>query len=160
MKAAFRKFGGDLGCDIKIKDDEVKRVSLFKPIDTKRTNIVKDALNKPKLKDPFKALETVWNSKFTKSKLFRSCIICESTDEVEMHHVRKIRDLRNKDSKLDFYTRQMAAINRKQVPLCKNHHIGLHNNTLTEAERTKFSAIAKKKSDSEKDRSPDKGASK
>lgn len=46
-----------------------------------------------------------------------------------MHHVRKIRDLRNQKSKLDFFTRQMAAINRKQVPLCKAHHIGLHNDT-------------------------------
>lgn len=46
-----------------------------------------------------------------------------------MHHVRKIRELRNKKSNLDFFTRQMAAINRKQVPLCREHHIRLHNDT-------------------------------
>ena len=45
------------------------------------------------------------------------CVICGSTTDVEMHHVRKIRDLKNPSSKLDFFTRQMAAINRKQVPL-------------------------------------------
>jgi len=49
--------------------------------------------------------------------------------DVEMHHVRKIRDLKDRNTKLDFYTRQMAAINRKQVPLCRTHHIELHNDT-------------------------------
>jgi hypothetical protein len=51
-----------------------------------------------------------------------------------MHHVRSIRNLRKPDSgakaKFDFFTRQMAAINRKQIPLCKDHHTRLHNNTL------------------------------
>ena len=46
-----------------------------------------------------------------------------------MHHVRKIRDMKNPNGKLDFYTRQMAAINRKQIPLCRYHHNGLHNNS-------------------------------
>ena len=55
-----------------------------------------------------------------------------------MHHVRKIRDLRSPKKELDFFTRQMAAINRKQVPLCRTHHTRLHNNTLTEQERQTF----------------------
>lgn len=80
-------------------------------------------------KDPLKSLETVWNAKFTKTSLGATCVICGSEDDVEMHHVRKIRDLKNPNSKLDFFTRQMAPINRKQVPLCQDHHIRLHNNT-------------------------------
>lgn len=55
-----------------------------------------------------------------------------------MHHVRKIRDLKSPNNKMDFFTRQMAAINRKQVPLCRVHHNGLHNNTLTDQERGIF----------------------
>jgi len=57
-----------------------------------------------------------------------------------MHHVRKVKDLKNKAKKqrMDFFTMQMAAINRKQVPLCKEHHKSLHNNTLTDAERVLF----------------------
>lgn len=70
-------------------------------------------------------------------------MICGSPDGVEMHHVRKIRDLKNPNHKLDFFTRQMAAINRKQVPLCKDHHIRLHNNTWTNEEREKFNYGAK-----------------
>jgi hypothetical protein len=33
---------------------------------------------------------------------------------------------------------QMAFINRKQVPLCKSHHISLNGNKLTEAEIIAF----------------------
>jgi hypothetical protein len=61
-----------------------------------------------------------------------------------MHHVRKIRDMKNPD-KQGFFTRQMAAINRKQMPLCKDHHIRLHNNTLTDEERSLFSYKTKRK---------------
>lgn len=53
-----------------------------------------------------------------------------------MHHVRKIRDLKNK--KLDLITMEMAAINRKQVPVCKPHHIAIHKNELTAEERELF----------------------
>lgn len=67
-----------------------------------------------------------------------------------MHHVRKIRDIRKPNSKLDFFTRQMAAINRKQVPLCKEHHVSLHNNTLSESERAIFAKIANKSSKTQK----------
>lgn len=58
-------------------------------------------------------------------------MICQTADQVEMHHVRRIKDVRS-GQKLDFFTTQMAGINRKQVggtgvphsvPLCKTHHI-------------------------------------
>ena len=73
------------------------------------------------------------------------CVICGSENEIEMHHVRSIRDLKNPQSKLDFFTRQLAAINRKQVALSKDHHIRLHNNTWTDEERAKFNYVAKRK---------------
>jgi hypothetical protein len=55
-----------------------------------------------------------------------------------MHHVRQIKDLK-KSLKLDFFTKQMAAINRKQVPLCRVHHMHLHRGTLSEWDRLRFS---------------------
>lgn len=55
-----------------------------------------------------------------------------------MHHVRQIRDLKQKyaEKHIDFWTLQMSAINRKQIPLCKTHHISLHNKTLSVEEAT------------------------
>jgi hypothetical protein len=35
---------------------------------------------------------------------------------------------------------QMAAINRKQVPLCREHHTKLHHDKLTPIEKLMFSA--------------------
>jgi len=86
-----------------------------------------------------------WNRKLTKSNLFKSCIICGSTNQIQMHHVRQIKDLKSKAKrkKLDFFTTQMAAINRKQVPLCPAHHQALHNNTLSSFERELFSSNVK-----------------
>ena len=54
-----------------------------------------------------------------------------------MHHVRKIRDLKSKARvfKMDFFTMQVAAVNRKQIPLCKFHHTALHRNSLYPLER-------------------------
>jgi len=39
-----------------------------------------------------------------KSNIFQSCVICGSENKVEMHHVRQIKDLKNPNSKLDFFT--------------------------------------------------------
>ena len=56
-----------------------------------------------------------------------------STKHIEMHYIRKVRDLKSKlrEKNTDFFSSQMAAINRKQVPLCAEHHKALHNNTLS-----------------------------
>jgi len=138
LAKVFGKFRKDLGYDI----DKDKRISFIDISYVKATNIAKaESINK----DPLKSIEKVWNAKFTKSNLSAPCVICGSTTEVEMHHVRQIRDMKNPNLKLDFFTRQMAAINRKQVPLCKDHHIRLHNNTWTDEERAKFNYEAKKK---------------
>jgi hypothetical protein len=43
-----------------------------------------------------------------------------------------------KHQHLDWFTMQMAAINRKQVPLCQPHHSALHKNALTPLEKDLF----------------------
>jgi len=54
-----------------------------------------------------------------------------------MHHVKQIKGLKAKKN-LDWFTIQIAAINRKQVPLCAKHHKKIHNNSLTWEERKLF----------------------
>ena len=85
-----------------------------------------------------------WNNKLTKSNLFKICVICGS-NHVEMHHVRKVRDLKSKakEKKMDFFTMQMSAINRKQIPLCSYHHKALHNNTLSTTDLELFKSNVK-----------------
>ena len=146
----FQKLGKDLGCDIELKSGENKRVSIFKPVDfTKKSIIATGAIGS---KDPFAEIDKVWNAKFTRSNLFKACVVCGGTEGIEMHHVRKIRDLKNQNTNLDFFTRQMAAINRKQIPLCKPHHVGLHNNSWTEIERAAFRNAIKQRDKKSKGR--------
>ncbi|MFI0451840.1 hypothetical protein [Actinomadura sp. 6N118] len=60
----------------------------------------------------------------TKSSLGRICCVCGSTDRVQMHHVRHIRKMGNK---VTGFTRTMAALNRKQIPVCHGCHVKIHN---------------------------------
>jgi hypothetical protein len=122
LAKAFKKFGQDLGVNVK-KDLRIAFVDISYQKAISIANIG------AKTQEPLKSIDSVWNSKFTKSKLNAACVICGSEIGIEMHHVRKIRDLNNPNNKKDFFTRQMAAINRKQIPLCKDHHTRLHNET-------------------------------
>lgn len=55
MRSVYRKFGKDLGCDIKLKDGKEKRISIFKPANFKKINISKGVDTD---KDPFKTIES------------------------------------------------------------------------------------------------------
>lgn len=81
-----------------------------------------------------KSIEQSWANKMTKTSINKSCIICGTTNNLHMHHLTPIKDLKNK-TKLDFFTRQSIAINRKQVPLCRDHHLGFHRGTLCDRDK-------------------------
>lgn len=51
------------------------------------------------------------------------CVMCESTYNVHMHHIRHIKDL---NGNLDVVSRAMAARRRKQIPLCEHCHRNKH----------------------------------
>lgn len=71
-------------------------------------------------------------------------MVCGKTP-IKMHHVRKIRDLRKKAAgkKSNFFMAQMAAINRKQVPVCKEHHKQLHPDQMRHDNRKRFAEDVK-----------------
>lgn len=57
----------------------------------------------------------------------RQCELCGKTDcEIEMHHVRKLKDLKGKT----YWERFMIARNRKTLALCKDCHDKLHAGKL------------------------------
>jgi len=61
----------------------------------------------------------------TRSKLGWACCICNAEHRVEMHHVRHVRKMTNKHAK--GFTRVMAVLNRKQIPVCRECHRRIHN---------------------------------
>ena len=61
----------------------------------------------------------------TRSKLGWPCVICGETQEIAMHHVRHVRKgLTSRGSQ--GFTRVMAILNRKQVPVCASCHNKIH----------------------------------
>ena len=61
-----------------------------------------------------------------------SCTLCGSFEDVEMHHVRALKDV-SKQPK-DFMSAMMSRMNRKQIPVCRPCHIRIHQGTITKAD--------------------------
>ena len=59
----------------------------------------------------------------TQTRLWDSCAICGSLERVEMHHVRHIR---KRGETVRGFSLYMAAINRKQLPVCHACHRDIH----------------------------------
>jgi hypothetical protein len=55
------------------------------------------------------------------------CEMCGEKDLVEMHHVRKMKDVNKKGQKAKpAWAHRMARINRKTLALCHTCHISIH----------------------------------
>lgn len=50
------------------------------------------------------------------------CVLCDSNQEIEIHHVRKLSKTKSKD----YLSSMMSRMNRKQIPVCKKCHIKIH----------------------------------
>ncbi len=73
--------------------------------------------------DPFATLASV-SLRLTRTSLTKVCVICGSSEAVQMHHVRHLR--KGNRTIVKGFNRVMSAINRKQVPLCLDHHVKVH----------------------------------
>ena len=130
MAKVFQRLGKDLECKIKLplhkgerghkSTVQEKKIQFWQPNHLRTgSGVFKTSEN---LANPFESLNKIMHNKFTRSALFYSCIICGEDKNVEMHHLRSIRSLRDRQSNKSWIERQMAAINRKQIPLCREHH--------------------------------------
>ncbi|QQV19232.1 group II intron reverse transcriptase/maturase [Aeromonas caviae] len=63
--------------------------------------------------------------KKTRSKLLMKCCVCGSSDDINMHHVRHLR--KGNKSVVKGFNRILANINRKQIPVCHECHVQIHN---------------------------------
>lgn len=60
----------------------------------------------------------------SRSSLGLPCAVCDSEeDPIEMHHVKHIK---KQGLRYEGFHNQMALLNRKQIPLCKNCHKNVH----------------------------------
>ena len=72
--------------------------------------------------DPMERL--AWRLSKGVSALYATCILCGSDQNVEMHHIRALKDL--KKQKKSAIAIHMISIARKQLPLCRRCHLRAH----------------------------------
>ena len=108
---AFHKFGFQL----EIKQTEGQRVKSIQLGCRKSLKATKKfRINMPE------PLQSVYYSRRSRTLLFKECILCGSNDQVEMHHIRSLK------GKSTGFLTVMQAINRKQIPVCRQCHMKIH----------------------------------
>jgi len=120
-RKAYKKFGTSLTCLVTDK-------KLYKP----QNFHVKHKYSRIKYSTSFfDSMKIDWSHKLTNSAIFKKCILCGSSLNVEMHHYRSIKNVRNriKTGNRTFRMWQ-GAVKRKQIPLCQYHHNLYHNGEL------------------------------
>ena len=113
--SVFKKFGRTLKVTFENAKGQNKSVELvkmrtFKAIRRFMINVA----------DP---LAVVYYNLRSRSRLDNPCCICHSTDNIEMHHVKALKE------KVSGFQSVMKAMNRKQIPVCQSCHHKIHNGT-------------------------------
>ena len=69
------------------------------------------------------------------------CELCGSKEGIQVHHVRKLADLKVKGRKeKPIWIQMMAALKRKTLVVCESCHNAIHAGKLTR-ERTKIDEV-------------------
>jgi group II intron reverse transcriptase/maturase len=86
-------------------------------------------LQTPAIKDQVLTNYVSWKSEIVERLLNDTCEVCGAKEAVQMHHVRKLRDL-NKHGKreMPLWMKVMISRQRKSIPLCKRCHDDVHHN--------------------------------
>lgn len=125
MKKTFKKFGKNLV-------DPDTGIKLNIPNNFKVKNEYKIKNNNISLDNLEKQLNSDWASNMQQTSFGKVCCICNSNTNIEMHHIRKINNIRSAFKKNGYNSSMIiSALNRKQIPLCKYHHKELHKGNLT-----------------------------
>lgn len=127
-KQVFNKFGFTL------KDPDTE--ACLKMPSTLR---VRHQFSKSVVSEAENILKVSWFNKLTRSNINKACALCNSTSDVEMHHIRQVKDVKNKiRTGNSTYQQWVGSFYRKQVPLCFYHHDLLHSGDLNYADMTKL----------------------
>lgn len=117
-KSFISRFGKDISFNVVNKNKENKRIFFTQPDYTRRPMLF---LGATKFLDP---IQPLFYKISTIMPFGLACSNCGSTNGIEMHHVKHIKTV---NVNLNSFDKMMAKINRKQVPLCRECHMQVHN---------------------------------
>lgn len=125
----YKRFGKNIKIFIKHKDKDGRVTTKVKQFVTpKYSNRVWDFKT-----NPSPIIEALYaNPKSLATLMGLECAICGSTTKVEMHHIRKMSELKARESEID---RLMIKANRKQIALCRKCHMDKHTATSQQRRR-------------------------
>jgi len=130
----FTKFGYNL----EIKNDKGKIIKSFD-----ESKFPKSSFGfKNVTYDPISIIELAAKIVPRTRMLFEStkCTICDSISNIEMHHLKHLKNMKQRTSKnLDYLTRIMISMNRKQIPLCTVCHREIHAGKYNQTKLSKLS---------------------
>ena len=72
----------------------------------------------------------------TSKNLNAFCCICGTYENIEWHHVRAIRK-----GKVTGFTQVMNQLHRKQMPLCKKHHLEVEQGKYNDIKLTELMQV-------------------
>ena len=79
-------------------------------------------MRKQKAKNPLASM--AWRLETSISTQGSSCAICGSNIDIQMHHEKSLKQI----DKTSAIHKHMIALDIKQVPVCRKHHLELHRN--------------------------------
>ena len=80
---------------------------------------------------PLKEITKSWFGRLTETNIFKECLICGTTNKVQMHHIRAVKDVRMKiRTGTSTFEEREGGFLRKQIPLCSYHHNLYHKGEL------------------------------
>jgi group II intron reverse transcriptase/maturase len=135
MRKVFKKFGFDL-------KDPLTGININIPKSLIRLSDYK-LKNSGEIEDVDQILAESWANKLTSSVKLGVCCLCGSSTKIEMHHIRKVNDVRQKMRTGNMtFGEWKGSVLRKQVPLCQYHHDLYHKGLLSYTDLTLISRYA------------------
>lgn len=130
LAKTFKKFGRDLI----FQNGEKKIYRIYQP-DNLRMLSEKERFKAGEVLDIDKLLSQKWINSMTISQFDESCILCGTKNNVEIHHIKSVKNVRMRSRTYDQW---VGGFYRKTLPLCNKHHVMLHANNLSAEEIKKL----------------------
>jgi len=122
LAKTFKKFGRDLNFENK----KGKKYKIFRP-NNLRMLPMNERFRVNENNNIDKILSQTWSNSLTRSQFDEPCAICGTLENIEIHHLRSVKDVRVKTRT---YAQWTGGFLRKSIPLCREHHLQLHAGNL------------------------------
>lgn len=143
LAKTFRKFGRNL----EFINEAGRKYTLYKPANLRMLPI-NERFKVGQNSNIDELLSRSWSNSLTRTQFDEPCALCGSRKNIEIHHIRSVKDVRVKTRT---YAQWVGGFKRKSIPLCKEHHSLYHAGGLTKEDIEKMATYRGKMSNNKKE---------